>query len=102
MTAERIAARAAREVREGMVINLGIGLPTRVLKYLPSDQGVMIHSENGILGVSAAVSGHNIDHDLIDAGGAILRCGKARRSWTVPCHSRSSGAADRSRDARRI
>ena len=72
MTAERIAARAAREVREGMVINLGIGLPTRVLKYLPGDRGVMIHSENGILGVSAAVSGLGIDHDLIDAGGAYI------------------------------
>jgi 3-oxoacid CoA-transferase B subunit len=69
---DRIAARAAQEVRAGMIINLGIGLPTRVVEYLPKDKGVMIHSENGILGVAAAVEGHSVDRDLIDAGGAFI------------------------------
>ncbi|MGD2130880.1 MAG: 3-oxoacid CoA-transferase subunit B [Lysobacterales bacterium] len=72
MKAEQIAARAAREVRPGMVINLGIGLPTKVVKYLPEDQGIMIHSENGIFGVSETASGPCVDQDLIDAGGAHI------------------------------
>lgn len=72
MISERIAKRAAREVREGMIINLGIGLPTKVADYLPKDQGIMVHSENGILGVSGMANGHDIDRDLIDAGGAHI------------------------------
>ena len=72
MISERIAKRAAREVREGMIINLGIGLPTKVADYLPKDQGIMVHSENGILGVSGTVNGHEIDRDLIDAGGTHI------------------------------
>jgi 3-oxoacid CoA-transferase B subunit len=72
MNPERIARRAAQEVREGMIINLGIGLPTKVIGYLPNDQGIMVHSENGILGVSAAVNPDEIDRDLIDAGGEYI------------------------------
>ncbi len=72
MNPDRIARRAAKEVREGMIINLGIGLPTKVIAYLPTDQGIMVHSENGVLGVSAAVNGAEIDRDLIDAGGEYI------------------------------
>ncbi|HXN83045.1 MAG TPA: 3-oxoacid CoA-transferase subunit B [Myxococcales bacterium] len=64
---ERIAARAARLLEPGWVVNLGIGIPTLVSKYLPSD-AVFLHSENGILGVGPPPASDRIDPNLIDAG----------------------------------
>ena len=48
---EKIAVRAAREVKPGQVINLGIGIPTMIPRYLPEGMGIWVHSENGILGM---------------------------------------------------
>ncbi|MEJ2170274.1 MAG: CoA-transferase, partial [Desulfobacterales bacterium] len=48
---EKIAVRAAREVQPGQVINLGIGIPTMIPRYLPDGMGIWVHSENGILGM---------------------------------------------------
>ena len=62
---EKIARRVAKEVKEGTAINLGIGIPTLVTKYLPENINVFVHSENGILG-SDAFRGENIPN-LVDA-----------------------------------
>ncbi len=69
---EKIARRAAREVSPGQIINLGIGLPTFVPHYLPPDFPVMIHSENGILGMGLRSERGKEDRNLIDAGGSYV------------------------------
>ncbi len=69
---EKIARRAAREVAPGQVINLGIGLPTFIPHYLPPDFPVMIHSENGILGMGLRSERGTEDRNLIDAGGGYV------------------------------
>jgi 3-oxoacid CoA-transferase subunit B len=69
---ERIIARAAREIRAGMTVNLGIGLPTQVVRHLDADLPVCLHSENGIAGVGPALATEEADRNLIDAGGAYV------------------------------
>lgn len=64
----RIAQRAAREVSAGQVVNLGIGIPTLLMDYLPTDQGVFVHSENGIWGMGKRAPAGSESPDLIDAG----------------------------------
>ncbi len=68
LTRELIALRVARELRDGMAVNLGIGLPTLVSNYLPPDHGVLFQGENGILGYGA-IREDGFDRDLINAGG---------------------------------
>lgn len=63
-----MARRVARDIVEGMVVNLGIGLPTRVANHLPADREVLMHSENGVLGFGAAPAAGQEDYDLINAG----------------------------------
>jgi 3-oxoadipate CoA-transferase beta subunit len=67
-TREQMAARVARDIAEGAVVNLGIGLPTRVADFLPRDREVILHSENGVLGMGAAPPAGEEDYDLINAG----------------------------------
>jgi 3-oxoacid CoA-transferase B subunit len=69
---EKIAARAAREVRPGQVINLGIGIPTLIPDYLPAANQAFIQSENGILGVGPRCPAGSEDRNLIDAGGGYV------------------------------
>ena len=69
---EKIAARAAREVQPGQVINLGIGIPTMIPDYLPNAGEVFIQSENGILGVGHRCGRGTEDRNLIDAGGSYV------------------------------
>jgi 3-oxoacid CoA-transferase B subunit len=66
---EKIAVRAAREVQPGQVINLGIGIPTMIPRYLPEGMGNWVHSENGILGMGLRCRRGTEDRNLIDAGG---------------------------------
>ena len=68
LTRELIALRVARELRDGMAVNLGIGLPTLVSNYLPPNHGVLFQAENGILGYGA-IREDGFDRDLINAGG---------------------------------
>lgn len=66
---EVIAKRVAQELQDGDVVNLGIGLPTMVANYVPSDIDIILQSENGFLGLGPAPDSEHIDMDLTDAGG---------------------------------
>ena len=68
-----LAARVAHDIPPGAYVNLGIGAPTLVADHLTAEQGVVLHTENGLLGMGPAVTGDEIDPDLINAGKIPVR-----------------------------
>lgn len=68
LTRDQIAKRISREIEPGFCVNLGIGIPTLVANYIPDSLGVMLHSENGLLGIGPFPLEHEVDPDLINAG----------------------------------
>ena len=65
---EQIAARAAQELRDGMYVNLGIGVPTLVANYVPKGIDIVLQSENGMLGIGPYPTEKELDPDLVNAG----------------------------------
>ena len=68
LSREELAAAVARDIPAGSVVNLGIGQPTTVAEYLRPDAGIVLHTENGMLGMGPEARGDEIDPDLINAG----------------------------------
>jgi len=67
-TREQMAARVARDIPEGAIVNLGIGLPTLVAAQIPAGFEIILHSENGVLGMGPPPPAGEEDFDLINAG----------------------------------
>lgn len=67
-TRDQMAARVAQDIPDGAVVNLGIGLPTAVANHLSADKEVVLHSENGVIGMGPAPKEGEEDFDLINAG----------------------------------
>jgi 3-oxoadipate CoA-transferase, beta subunit len=68
MSRDQMAARVAQDILEGAIVNLGIGLPTLVANHLPPEREVLLHTENGLLGMGPAPAHGEEDEDLINAG----------------------------------
>ena len=69
-----IAKRIAKELKNGEVVNLGIGLPTLVANYVPKDVKIILQSENGMLGLGPAPEPENANPLLTNAGGGVVTC----------------------------
>ncbi len=67
-----IAKRVAQELTEGSIVNLGIGLPTLVSNFVPEDKNILIHAENGFLGLGPVPLEGQEDRDIVNAGGACV------------------------------
>ncbi|WP_406079194.1 CoA-transferase [Micromonospora sp. NBC_00858] len=97
---DELAARVARDIPRGAFVNLGIGLPTRINNHLSPGSGIVLHTENGMLGMGPEAQGDAVDLDLINAGkvrrnsdrcismGVALCGGMPPRRWEWPANGR--------------
>lgn len=69
---EFIARRIAKELKDGDVVNLGIGLPTLVANYIPEEINVILQSENGFIGLGQVPEAGKVDKDVVNAGGQLV------------------------------
>lgn len=69
---EIIIKRIAAEFKDGDIVNLGIGMPTQVANFLPEGVNILLHSENGFIGVGPAPEPHESDPDLVNAGNQLV------------------------------
>lgn len=69
---EFIARRIAKELKDGDVVNLGIGLPTQVANYIPEGVNVILQSENGFIGLGQVPEAGEVDKDVVNAGGQLV------------------------------
>ena len=97
---KQMAARVARDIPEGAYVNLGIGLPTLVADYLPKGREIILHSENGILGVGPKPAPGEEDEDLMNAGKESMTKVRSPNSpnpipipWIVSTFSRRNAAS---------
>ncbi|MFG1280625.1 3-oxoacid CoA-transferase subunit B [Xanthobacter autotrophicus] len=67
-TRAEMAQRIAADIPDGAIVNIGIGMPELVADFLPQDKEILLHSENGILGMGPKPSPNEVDYDLINAG----------------------------------
>lgn len=65
---EKIAQRAAKEIKDGTIVNLGIGIPTLVADFISAEKNVYLHTENGLLGVGPSPTKEQLDPEIINAG----------------------------------
>jgi 3-oxoacid CoA-transferase B subunit len=72
LTRQQIAARAAQDMEDGWLVNLGIGMPTMIPAFIPKDRDVMFHSENGLIGMGPPPTEGEADQDLISAGKELV------------------------------
>ena len=72
LTRQQIAARAAQDMEDGWLVNLGIGMPTMIPAFIPKGRDVMFHSENGLIGMGPPPSEDEADQDLISAGKELV------------------------------
>ena len=84
----QIAWRAAQDIGDGMLVNLGLGMPVAVADYLRPQADVFIHSENGVIGAGPLAAPERMDADLVDAGSRRISCGLAPRLSIPPGRSR--------------
>lgn len=74
MSEKDMARRAAQEIEEGFYVNLGIGMPTRILDFIPEDKTVFFHTENGLLGMGGFAKKGETHPDLVDAAKQPITC----------------------------